>query len=173
MREVRRRESEERRCQRMLRSKGVSLLLLRLQVTRSPSSILHFFSTLWNFCKCGLNFFWEGALLGLHCSVQASLVAVHGFSGCGEWACFPCGLWDLSSQTRDWTCTPCIGRWIVNPWIAREVLAYMFKWISSLVPFADWVLASMCENHFGIRELSTPALKTYHPSQGKKAKDTQ
>ena len=48
----------------------------------------------------------------------------------------------------------------------------MFKWISPLVPFADWVLASMCENHFGICELSTPALKTSHPSQGKKAKDT-
>ena len=31
----------------------------------------------------------------------------------------------------------------------------------------------MYENHFGICELSTPALKTSHPSQGKKTKDTQ
>ena len=32
----------------------------------------------------------------------------------------PCGLWDLSSPTRDQTCVPCIGRWILNHWTTRE-----------------------------------------------------
>ena len=31
------------------------------------------------------------------------------------------GTWDLSSLTRDWTRTPCIGRWSLNHWFAREV----------------------------------------------------
>ena len=33
----------------------------------------------------------------------------------------PCGLWDLHSPTRDQTCVPCIGRWILNHWTIREV----------------------------------------------------
>ena len=31
------------------------------------------------------------------------------------------GMWDLTSPTRNWTCTPCIGRWSPNHWTAREV----------------------------------------------------
>ena len=27
----------------------------------------------------------------------------------------------VSSQTRDWTCTPCIGRWSLNHWTTSEV----------------------------------------------------
>ena len=34
------------------------------------------------------------------------------------------GVWDLSSPTRDRTRTPCIGRWSLHHWAAREVL----KW---------------------------------------------
>ena len=34
----------------------------------------------------------------------------------GRW-----GMWDLSSLTRGWTCTPCIGRWSLNHWIVKEV----------------------------------------------------
>ena len=30
-------------------------------------------------------------------------------------------LWDLSSQTRDWSHSPCIGRWSLNHWTTREV----------------------------------------------------
>ena len=30
-------------------------------------------------------------------------------------------MWDLSSLTRDWTLTPCIGRWIPNHWTTWEV----------------------------------------------------
>ena len=31
------------------------------------------------------------------------------------------GMWDLSSLTRDWIRTPCIGRWSLNHWSTREV----------------------------------------------------
>ena len=31
-----------------------------------------------------------------------------------------------SSQTRGWTCAPCIGRQILNLWTAREVLIFLF-----------------------------------------------
>ena len=34
---------------------------------------------------------------------------------------WPRGMWDLSSLTRDWTRTPCIGRQSPNHWTAREV----------------------------------------------------
>ena len=36
---------------------------------------------------------------------------------------WPQGMWDLSSLTRDRTCTPCIGRRSLNHWTAREVPA--------------------------------------------------
>ena len=40
----------------------------------------------------------------------------------------PWGMWDLSSQTRDWTHTPCIGRRSLNHWTAREVPpTFLFK----------------------------------------------
>ena len=31
-------------------------------------------------------------------------------------------MWDLSSQTRDGICTPCIGRRSLNRWTTRDVL---------------------------------------------------
>ena len=43
-----------------------------------------------------------------------------------NWFCFmflvfwPPGMWDLSSPTSDRTHTPCIGRWSLNCWAARE-----------------------------------------------------
>ena len=42
-------------------------------------------------------------------------------SSCGAQALFPCGTWDLSSPTRDWTLIPCIGRWSLNYWTIRKV----------------------------------------------------
>ena len=33
---------------------------------------------------------------------------------------WPRGVWHLSSLTRDWTCTPCIGRQSFNHWTTRE-----------------------------------------------------
>ena len=52
------------------------------------------------------------------CGMQTSLAAMHGLS-----CCETCGLWHLSSLTRDQTCIPCIGRWILNHWTTREVPA--------------------------------------------------
>ena len=54
------------------------------------------------------------------CGLQAlehagSVVAAHGLS------CPACGMWDLSSLTRDRTCVPCLGRQILNHWTSREV----------------------------------------------------
>ena len=43
------------------------------------------------------------------------------FSGCGSWAGLPCGMWDLSSLTRDQTLVPCVGKRILNHWTTREV----------------------------------------------------
>ena len=37
------------------------------------------------------------------------------------------GMWDLSSPTRDWTLTPCIGKWSLTHWTAREVTKNTFK----------------------------------------------
>ena len=34
---------------------------------------------------------------------------------------WPPGLWDLSSSTRGWTCSPCIGRGSLNHWMASQV----------------------------------------------------
>ena len=40
------------------------------------------------------------------------------------------GMWDLSSLTRYWTCTPCIGRWGPNHWTAKEVsLLFILKFL--------------------------------------------
>ena len=35
---------------------------------------------------------------------------------------WPWLMWNLSSLTKDWTCTPCIGKRSLNHWAAREVL---------------------------------------------------
>ena len=37
-----------------------------------------------------------------------------------------CGMWDLSSPTRDRTRTPCIGRGSLNHWTAREGPSMLF-----------------------------------------------
>ena len=49
---------------------------------------------------------------------------------------WPQGMWDLSSPTRDRTCTPCIGRWSLNHWTTREVPGvHVFFQISVFVFF--------------------------------------
>ena len=56
------------------------------------------------------------------------LAAECRISCCGEWVSSvvpglgcPVALWHLSSPTRDQTCIPCVGRWILNHWTTREV----------------------------------------------------
>ena len=40
---------------------------------------------------------------------------------------WPWGMWKLSSQTRNWTHTSCIGRQSLNHWMAREEPRAHFK----------------------------------------------
>ena len=84
-------------------------------------------------CTDFLSLWWAAATLG--CSARASHCG--GFSCCGAWAlgfriCSTQAqlLWPLGSvalrhvesfQTRDWTCVPCIDRWIPIHWTTREV----------------------------------------------------
>ena len=37
-------------------------------------------------------------------------------------------MWDLSSATRGWICTLCIGRWRLKHWTTREVPKFIFNW---------------------------------------------
>ena len=60
-----------------------------------------FFFLMWTFLKCLLNL-----LQQCFCSVLAFWQRV---------------MWDLSSLTRDWARTPCIGRWSLKHWAIREV----------------------------------------------------
>ena len=57
---------------------------------------------------------------------------------------WPQGLWDLSSPTRDWTCTPGIGRWSLNLWTTREVLELGL--LNHLVP--SYYLCCTLQWHF-------------------------
>ena len=41
------------------------------------------------------------------------------------------GVRDHSSQTRDWTDVPCIGRWILNHWTIRVVPGYSLLYKAS------------------------------------------
>ena len=58
---------------------------------------------------------------------RAQALGCMGFSSCrvwtrGLWYVDLLAVWHLkSSQTRDRTCIPCIGRWILNPWTTREI----------------------------------------------------
>ena len=65
--------------------------------------------------------------------------------------CFwPWGMWDLSSPTKDWTCTPCFGRQSPNHWTTREVPGLCI-WLLSVhlsckIP-AYFVLHLSCTHH--------------------------
>ena len=59
------------------------------------------------------------------------------FSSCGMQAQLSQGIWDLSSRTRDQHHVPCIGRQILNLWSPREVSAFSFKDIFTLLPLEE------------------------------------
>ena len=55
-------------------------------------------------------------------------------------------MWDLSFLTRDWTCTPCIGKWNLNHWTSREVQTIIFSKYSFcpiIFLFSFWDLDDM------------------------------
>ena len=54
---------------------------------------------------------------------------------------------DLSSLTRNPTCIPCIGRWNLNHWTAREVppLSFIWKEVNYLFYFwLLWIFVALC-----------------------------
>ena len=58
---------------------------------------------------------------------------------------WPEGMWDPSSPARDWTHTPCIGKWSLNHWTAREVCHYLsirskWNWDESVVQLLSRIL---------------------------------
>ena len=85
---------------------------------------------------------------------RLALVVVNGDSHCGGFS--RCGAWALGAQgsvvrlvgltallqvgsswSGDWTCVPCIGRQILNPWTTREALDYYCSIIQSEVRKPD------------------------------------
>jgi len=51
-----------------------------------------------------------------------NIASIWYFALLGAW-----GMWDPSSVTRDWTHTPCIGRWSLNHWTTKDVLGFFFN----------------------------------------------
>ena len=105
-------------------------------------------------------------MLGLHCYTGFSLVVVNGgyslavmcrlliavaslvgSMGSGVWSVQAQQLWPESlaalrhvgsSQTKDQTCVPCIGRQILNHW-TRDVPTYIFNIKRERVLFPWWM----------------------------------
>ena len=73
--------------------------------TKRLIAFKHVFKEFWIF------FFWLFWVFAVVCWL----------SSCDVWAYLPRDMWDLSSLTRDWTCTPCIGTQLLNHWTTREV----------------------------------------------------
>ena len=82
-----------------------------------------------------------------------------GFSSCSSWTLerglSSRGAWTLiapqhveSSQTRDWTHVPCIGRWILNHWATREVHGNLLIVESWGERMATHVFLHCCLNSF-------------------------
>ena len=84
-----------------------------------------------------------------------------GFSSCSSWAqqLWCTGLaapWQVkSSQTRNQTCVPCIGRWILNHWTTVEV-----PFLSHLkeAPHLAWAPVQGCKTLCWNRILTTTTL---------------
>ena len=97
------------------------------------------FVAAWGIFCCGVQVLHCGTLASLQlwhtgsracrlssCGMQHSLVVACGLQSAQ--AQLPCGMWDLSSPTRDQTRVPCIGRQILNYWTTREVpRLFIFK----------------------------------------------
>ena len=70
---------------------------------------------------------------------------------------WPQRMWNLSFPTRDRTCTPCIGRWSLNHWTAREVpvcLINNLKYIAQIRPieYFYWIFFLTVYPHLSIGE---------------------
>ena len=68
-----------------------------------------------------LVFFWGGPFFKVFIEFVTILLLFHVL------VFWPWGMWDPSSPTRDWTCTPCIARQSLNHWTTREVPS-IYSW---------------------------------------------
>ena len=62
--------------------------------------------------------YWLRWVFVAHVGISYCAARVPGGTSSPVAVCRPHGLWE-SFSTRDWTCTPRIGRWILNPWTIR------------------------------------------------------
>ena len=78
-----------------------------------------------------------------------NIASVLRFAFFGLW-----GMWDLSSPTRDQTCTPCIDRWSLYYWTTREVpgsciwVCFGTKWQNIVTRFDSFWLSGVLNFHF-------------------------
>ena len=56
------------------------------------------------------------------------------------------GMWDLNFPTRDWTHTPCSGRWSLNQWTSRKIPTAFFFILTIAILY---LLCSLWKNLFG------------------------
>ena len=84
-----------------------------LDLTAAHHSFSFFHDCFWKGLS-QLSFFFFLAALGLLCGGWGHLPSCSSHIG------------DLRSPTRDLTCVPYIGRWILNHWNTREVLPVVF-----------------------------------------------
>ena len=66
-----------------------------------------------------LSFMFICLVLAVACRILIAMLGL--ISSCDMWASLPCGMWDLSSLTRDQTHIPCTRWRILNHWTTREV----------------------------------------------------
>ena len=100
----------------------------------------------------GLHFcaqaFYSCGTLGSHCSgsscCRAQVLGCEGFSSCDVWAqWFPrMGLavhrYVKSSQSKHWTCVPCIARWILNnqtTWKVHLIIWFISKSVARYLAY--------------------------------------
>ena len=124
-------------------------------------------------CAGFLQLPWAGLLStwGARASPQGgSSCCGAGAPGCtGSVALRPVG----SSWTRDWTCVPCISRWVLNHWTTRESFIIYYAYFEvSLLFFCvlKWKVRFMIRNHSFLKcehLLLSPAFWTllhWHPT---------
>ena len=75
----------------------------------------------------------QGFSLGCLLWLRSLDSGVRRLRSCGSWTELPCNMWDLSSQTRDWTCVPCISRQILNHWTTLLSFLRLWEWVGNTV----------------------------------------
>ena len=111
---------------------------------------------MWGFSSCS-----EWGLLS-NCCVWLLIVVTSLAVECGLQQLWCMGLvasWHVKcSWTRDRTCIPCIGRWILKQWTTREVLVRTFK-IYSLSNFCVYHLSNTVKySHFAVYSIPRVSL---------------